>query len=98
MKNLRIVSYNITYGREIIDYDMKKIADDILELNPDIVGLQEVDRFAKRTNFMDTIKLLSKYTGYPYILKETVQLIEPKVNMALQFSQNIQLEKMNPIC
>ncbi len=66
MKNLRIVSYNIAHGREIINYDMKKIAADILAINPDIVGLQEIDRFAKRTNFMDTIKLLSEYTGYPY--------------------------------
>lgn len=64
-KTLRIGTFNIANGRQV-NHDMKKIADDILAVDLDIVGLQEVDRFASRSKFIDTLKLLSEYTGYKY--------------------------------
>ncbi|MBQ3230580.1 MAG: endonuclease/exonuclease/phosphatase family protein [Clostridia bacterium] len=65
-KKLRVGSYNIANGREI-NHDLKLLADDILEKELDIVGLQEVDRFCSRSKFLDTTKLLSEYTGYEYV-------------------------------
>ncbi len=62
---LRIGSYNIANGREV-DHDMQKLADDIISQRLDIVGLQEVDRFAKRSKFIDTVKVLSEMTGLEY--------------------------------
>lgn len=62
---LRIGSYNIANGRQVA-HAMRVIAEDILAQDLDIVGIQEVDRFAKRSNYIDTMKLLSKYTGYEY--------------------------------
>ncbi len=62
---LRVCSYNIANGR-YVDHDMQKLADDILSVNPDIVGLQEVDRFAKRSKFIDTVTVLSELTGLKY--------------------------------
>lgn len=62
---LRIGSYNIANGRQVA-HSMRIIAEDILAQNLDIVGIQEVDRFAKRSSYIDTMKLLSKFTGYEY--------------------------------
>ena len=62
---LRIGSYNIANGRQVA-HAMRVIAEDILAQNLDIVGIQEVDRFAKRSGYIDTMKQLSKYTGYEY--------------------------------
>lgn len=62
---LKIATYNIANGYWC-GHDMKKLADDILKVSPDIIGLQEVDRFCKRSKFIDTVKLLSELTGYKY--------------------------------
>ena len=62
---LRIGSYNIANGK-MVSHAMSAIAYDILEQDLDIVGIQEVDRLAKRSNYIDTMQLLSKYTGYQY--------------------------------
>lgn len=62
---LRIGSYNIANGRQV-SHAMRVIAEDILAQNLDIVGIQEVDRLAKRSGYIDTMKQLAKYTGYEY--------------------------------
>lgn len=62
---LKIGSYNIANGREV-SHAMKLLANDILAKDLDIVGLQEVDKFAKRSKYQDTMKVLSEYTGYKY--------------------------------
>ena len=45
---------------------MSKLAKDITDKKLDIVGLQEVDRFASRSKFIDTGKQLSDLTGLEY--------------------------------
>ena len=62
---LKIGSYNIANGSRV-GHDLKKIADDILAMDLDIVGLQEVDKFASRSQYLDTMKKLSELTGYEY--------------------------------
>lgn len=63
---LRVGSYNIGSGDLHVGHDMEWIARDILSRQLDIVGLQEVDRGAWRTDYADMPQLLSEYTGYPY--------------------------------
>ncbi len=63
---LRVGTYNVAHGREIDGFDMRIIAEDILEHKLDIVGIQEVDKYAVRSNGLDMMKLLSEYTGYEY--------------------------------
>ncbi len=63
--SLNIGSYNIAHG-QFINYDMQPIADDILEKDLDIVGLQEVDINADRSQNIDSLALLSQMTGYKY--------------------------------
>lgn len=64
-KKLKIGSYNIANGRDV-KWDFKKIADDIMEKDLDIVGLQEIDQFCKRSLSSDTMRLLSIHTGMKY--------------------------------
>ena len=62
---IRIASYNILHG-EYVDFDFKKIADEITNNNVDICGFQEVDFITKRNNKTDTMERLGFYTGYEY--------------------------------
>lgn len=59
-KELRIMTYNIHHGTDKVGNDnLDSIVDLIEEYNPDIVGLQEVDKNLVRTNFTDQIKYLA---------------------------------------
>jgi len=62
---LKIGSYNIANG-SYVSHNLQTIANDILELDLDIIGLQEVDRFANRSKNLDTMKKLAELTGYEY--------------------------------
>ena len=62
---LKIGSFNIANGSKV-SHNLTKIAKDIKDLDLDIVGLQEVDRFASRSQYLDTMKRLSELTGYQY--------------------------------
>ncbi len=63
--DLTVVSYNIKNG-ELVDHDFEILAQDIINVNADIVGLQEVDYLTTRNDMQDTMKLLSEYTGLQY--------------------------------
>lgn len=62
---LRVGSYNIKNGAGV-NHDMSILAEDIVGLNLDIVGLQEVDIGTSRAKGLDTLKLLAEATGYQY--------------------------------
>jgi len=62
---LRVGSYNIKNGSQV-NHNFKLIADDIIEMNLDIVGLQEVDQLTNRNGRIDTMKNLGQFTGYYY--------------------------------
>lgn len=76
-KTLRVGTYNVKHCADVSDSDgkngadtdetaVKVIADDILALDLDIVGLQEIDQNVPRSGRIDTMGLLSEYTGYKY--------------------------------
>ena len=62
---LKIGSFNIGNG-SFVGHDLSVLANDITSQGLDIVGLQEVDRFASRSQYLDTMKRLSELTGYQY--------------------------------
>ena len=49
-----------------MNHEMSKLAEDIVSLDLDIVGLQEVDIGTSRAKKLDTLKLLAEAAGYPY--------------------------------
>lgn len=61
---IRILSYNIHHGEGIDKkLDLKRIAEVIQSLKPDLVALQEVDKKTKRTQRVDQLKVLSAHTS-----------------------------------
>ncbi len=68
-KTLKVMTYNIHHANPpsktgLIDLDA--VAAVIKNENPDLVGLQEVDRFTKRSGSIDEAKLLAEKTGLYY--------------------------------
>ena len=62
--DLRIVSYNIKHGQgndKVVD--LERTAEVLRKLSPDIVGLQEVDDSAKRTNGVKQAARLGELLG-----------------------------------
>ncbi|NKB88434.1 MAG: hypothetical protein GKS06_09450 [Acidobacteria bacterium] len=61
---IRIVVYNIHHGEGMDEIlDLERIAALISDLDPDLVALQEVDREAERTGFVDQAAVLGELTG-----------------------------------
>jgi endonuclease/exonuclease/phosphatase family metal-dependent hydrolase len=62
-----VMTYNIHVGIGMDKkLDLRRIADVIKKENPDLVGLQEVDRSVQRTQRIDEIAELSKLTRMDY--------------------------------
>ena len=61
---LRVASYNLKSGLET---SLDQVASAIEQLSPDIIGLQEVDRFVDRTGKVDQAKVLADRLGYQEI-------------------------------
>jgi endonuclease/exonuclease/phosphatase family metal-dependent hydrolase len=67
-KVLRVMTYNIHVGVGMDKkLDLQRIADVINREQPDLVGLQEVDRGVKRTEGKDEIAELAKMTSLQYV-------------------------------
>ena len=62
--SLSVMTYNIHHGAGVDgEVDIQRIADVILEADPDLVSLQEVDRFVERTARADQAQQLEELTG-----------------------------------
>lgn len=61
---LRVLAYNIHHGEGMDSIiDLQRIADLILEVDPDIVTLQEVDSMVTRTDRINQAAVLGRLTG-----------------------------------
>ena len=63
--NLRVASYNIRHGHDV-ELDMSLIAADILSVDADVVGLQEVDVGTSRVHGRDTLVELAAAAGFAH--------------------------------
>ncbi|MHC4909630.1 MAG: endonuclease/exonuclease/phosphatase family protein [Planctomycetota bacterium] len=60
----RVVSYNIHHGEGVDGrFDLERIAEVIIALDPDLVALQEVDRGTRRSGGIDQASVLAMLTG-----------------------------------
>ncbi len=64
---LTVATYNICHGR-YADFDWDRMAAPIRAVNPDIVGIQEVDMFTNRSHNIDTLAALAAAADMPYAL------------------------------
>lgn len=66
-RQMRIMSYNIHICKGMDkELDIERIANVIKGVNPDFVGLQEVDSVAQRSDFVFQAKELGRLTGMHY--------------------------------
>lgn len=67
LKRIRVLSYNIHHG-EGMDHriDLARTADVIRSASPDLVALQEVDRWMNRTAYADQARDLAQLAGMHY--------------------------------
>lgn len=69
----RILTYNIHIGKGMDGkIDLGRIAQVINTTRADLVGLQEVDRFTKRSNKIDELKILEELTGLTGVYGKTI--------------------------
>lgn len=60
----RLMSFNIQHGQGMDrKIDIERIGNVILDANPEVVGLQEVDSVVNRSGNIDIMKLLAEQTG-----------------------------------
>ena len=72
---LRVVSYNIHAGRGMDGkVDLKRIAEVIRREKPDLVALQEVDKFVSRSGNVDIAKELATLLGMHHAFGKTIDL------------------------
>jgi endonuclease/exonuclease/phosphatase family metal-dependent hydrolase len=84
VKEIRVLSYNIHIGIGMDNkLDLERTAKTILEQNPDLVALQEVDRMANRTQKMDQTKELAKLTGMEAIFGKTLNRSNGEYGIAI---------------
>ncbi len=66
---LRLVTYNIRAGRTA---DIEDVAAAILDFDPDIVGVQEIDVETERSGWIDQMAVLSARTGMAAFFAKTI--------------------------
>ena len=60
----RLMSYNIHHGEGMDGkIDIERIGKLIIDINPEVVGLQEIDSVVVRSGNIDILQLLSEETG-----------------------------------
>lgn len=70
---LRVLSYNIHHGEGMDGkLDLRRIADVINSVDPDLVALQEVDKGVKRTNGIDEPAVLADLTGMHAVFEKNI--------------------------
>lgn len=62
---LRVASYNIRHGGDVLG-DMTVLAEDILRVGAQIVGIQEVDMWTERVGGINTLTPLAEAAGFPH--------------------------------
>ncbi|HEX2980276.1 MAG TPA: endonuclease/exonuclease/phosphatase family protein [Anaerolineaceae bacterium] len=65
---LKVMTYNIHQGLDAgIHMDLEEIIQVIVEQNPDVIGLNEVNRGRANNGYVDTLGLLSHRLNMPYV-------------------------------
>lgn len=76
-ERVRVVTFNIAHGRGLNPFqglstavalkkNLKKIAQLIVQLQPDVVALQEIDQRSRWSGNFDQLDYLREHTGYPF--------------------------------
>ena len=89
---IRVASYNLRACADV-GFDPRVIAKDIMEVNADIVGFQEVDQDNRRSN-IDTVGILHDATGYDCRFAKAIDYKEGEYGHAVASRLNIESSRV----
>ncbi|MCX7766277.1 MAG: endonuclease/exonuclease/phosphatase family protein [Candidatus Sumerlaeia bacterium] len=94
--SLRIMTYNIHIGKGIDGkLDLGRIAEVINSQHPDVVALQEVDRFTERCGKIDQLAELERLTGLKGVYGKTIDFQGGEYGIAILSRLKIVSSKHN---
>src|SRR5436853_115437 len=68
---LRVATFNVKHGRNGDgSVDLRRLRTACAALSADVLAVQEVDRFARRTGFRDEMRLIARATGLQAVFGE----------------------------
>jgi endonuclease/exonuclease/phosphatase family metal-dependent hydrolase len=74
MPPLRVATFNIKHGDDGCGrIDVRRMAEACASLSADVLGVQEVDRFAGRTGFRDEMRVIARATGMQAVFGQCVR-------------------------
>jgi len=81
---LRVLSYNIHVGvGNDGKLDLERTAKTIMEQNPDLVAIQEIDRNTERTQKVDQVAELERLTGMHAVFGKTIDFSGGEYGLAI---------------
>ena len=71
---MRVATFNIKHGRNGDGrVDLRRLAAACAVLSADVLAIQEVDRFARRTGFRDEMRIIARATGMTAVFGEAAR-------------------------
>jgi len=96
--SLRLFAYNIHHGEgEDTVIDLDRIGDVIAAADPDLVALQEVDKYTSRSGYVDQTKVLAQRLGMEYRFMKNLDYQGGEYGIALLSRYPIQATYLHPL-
>ena len=74
LSQLRVATFNVKHGRNGDgSVDLRRLRTACAALSADVLAVQEVDRFARRTGFRDEMRLIARATGLQAVFGEAAR-------------------------
>ncbi|MDQ1490359.1 MAG: hypothetical protein QOJ23_2873 [Actinomycetota bacterium] len=71
---MRVATFNVKHGQNGAGrVDLRRLASACAGLSADVLAIQEVDRFARRTHFRDEMRVIARATGLQAVFGEAAR-------------------------
>ena len=70
---MRVATFNVKHGENDGRVDLRRLRTACAALSADVLAIQEVDRFARRTGFRDEMRLIARATGLQAVFGEAAR-------------------------
>lgn len=94
---IKILDFNVRKSGEKVGYQVRPFADLILDEDPDLVALQEVDYMMSRSGNKDFLTELSAYTGYFPVFAKAIETDGGEYGVAVLSKYPISSSKIVPL-
>ena len=71
---MRVATFNVKHGSNGVGrVDLRRLGAACAALSADVLAVQEVDRFARRTGFRDEMRIIARATGLEAVFGEAAR-------------------------